>query len=246
MSQATQSAAATPTLPAILDQPHLPRILLIVSLSTGVIDAICLLHLKVFTAYMTGTLILIGIHLGEAKPLDLPPLIALASFGLGAGIGGRLTRRNLATTGTLSAASRVHKLAHVLTLVTFLVLAATLLACLADVTVPAYHYSAILLLGLAMGIQVAGSRQAAVLDMTIPAATMVLHGLFFDSRLAGGKGDRQSRRLSVIIVLVLGACIGAALSLWQVWAGLLCGGLLLALATFLAYAVARQSSADIK
>jgi uncharacterized membrane protein YoaK (UPF0700 family) len=241
----SQPQAPTPLLAQGLQgHPHLPPVLLIVSFATGVIDAICLLHLKVFTAYMTGTLILIGIHLGESKPLDLPPLIALAGFGCGAALGGRLTRHGFGT-GAIPAAMRIRKLAQALTLVTLLVLAATTLAAFADVTVPAVHYSAIVLLGLAMGIQIAGSRQAAVLDMTIPAATMILHGLFFDSVIAGGKGDRQGRRFCVIVLLVIGACIGAALSLWHIWAGLLLGALLLATATIASYALARQSSADM-
>lgn len=242
----SQPQASTPVLAqGLQDHPHLPPVLLIVSFSTGVIDAICLMHLKVFTAYMTGTLILIGIHFGESKPLDLPPLIALASFGCGAALGGRLTRHGFGT-AAIPAAIRIRKLAYALTLVTLLVLGATALAALIGVTVPAAHYSAVVLLGLAMGIQIAGSRQAAVLDMTIPAATMILHGLFFDSVIAGGKGDRQGRRLSVIVVLIAGACIGAALSLWHVWAGLLFGALLLATATTATYALARQSSAAMK
>jgi uncharacterized membrane protein YoaK (UPF0700 family) len=244
MSQTDAPITPPPLAQSVHNQPHLPPVLLIVSLSTGVIDAICLLHLKVFTAYMTGTLILIGIHLGQSKPLDLPPLIALASFGCGAALGGRLTRHGHAG-GAISAAFRIHKLAHTLTLVTSLVLGAVLLTGLGDVADPAVHYSAIVLLGLAMGIQIAGSRQAAVLDMTIPAATMILHGLFFDSVIAGGKGDRQGRRFCVIVLLVIGACIGAALSLWHIWAGLLLGALLLATATIASYALARQSSADM-
>jgi uncharacterized membrane protein YoaK (UPF0700 family) len=242
----SQTQTSTPLLAQGLQgHPHLPPVLLAVSFSTGVIDAICLLHLKVFTAYMTGTLILIGIHLGESKPLDLPPLIALASFGCGATLGGRLTRHGFGSSA-IPAAVRIRKLAHALTLVTLLVLGAVLLAGFADVAVPAVHYGAIVLLGLAMGIQIAGSRQAAVLDMTIPAATMILHGLFFDCGIAGGKGDRQGRRLSVIVALVIGAGIGAALSLWHVWAGLLFGALLLAAATIATYAVARQSDAAMK
>ena len=36
---------------------------LLVILATGVIDAACLLHLGVFTAYVTGSFILFGAHL---------------------------------------------------------------------------------------------------------------------------------------------------------------------------------------
>lgn len=240
MSPVNPSSAATALPQAPNDQLRLLRILLIVSLSTGVIDAICLLHLKVFTAYMTGTLILIGIHLTGATPLALPPIIALASFGAGATLGGRLVRREAA--GSPGNAARIRILAHTLTLVTFLVLMAAFLAAVTDLAEPRMHYLAVVILGLAMGIQVAGSRQAGVLDMTLPAATMVLHGLFFDSALAGGKADRQGRRVAVIGALVLGAALGASLSLWRIWAGLICSDLLLAGATLAAYALARRSA----
>ncbi|HVJ43734.1 MAG TPA: YoaK family protein [Dongiaceae bacterium] len=233
---APSPAAPLPQVPT--DQSHLLRILLIVSLSTGVIDAICLLHLKVFTAYMTGTMILVGIHLTGATPLALPPIIALASFGTGATLGGRLVRREAGNVA--GHATRIRILAHALTVVTVLVLMAVVLSALTDLSEPRMHYLAVLILGLAMGIQVAGSRQAGVLDMTLPAATMVLHGVFFDSVVAGGKADRQGRRLAVIVALVLGAAVGAELSLWRIWAGLLCGDLLLAGATLAAYALARQ------
>src|SRR6185369_1573143 len=192
---------------------QLLRILLIVSLATGVIDAACLVNFKVFTAYMTGTLIVIGIDLGGAAPLAVPGLIALAAFGIGAAIGGRLIRRE-----KREALTHIRMLAEALTVVTCLVLVSVGCALRADVNVTGLpQYVCIALLGVAMGIQVAGSRQAGLLDMTIPAATMILHGLFFDSRVAGGKAERQGRRFAVIIALVLGAVIGGGLSHWHAW-----------------------------
>jgi uncharacterized membrane protein YoaK (UPF0700 family) len=217
--------------------PRLLRILLIVSLSTGCIDAICLVHLKVFTAYMTGTLILIGTHLGQATPVALPSIIALAAFGIGAVLGGRLIRLgNRTDTGHLS------MLARILTLVTLLVIGATALATFYDVTQDMPHYIIIGVLGIAMGIQIAGTRHAGVLDMTIPAATMVLHGLFFDCKFAGGAANRQARRLAIIVALTVGAVIGAALARWHVWIGLLAGAVFLASATAASYALARRSA----
>jgi uncharacterized membrane protein YoaK (UPF0700 family) len=219
------------------DQPELMRILLLVTLATGVIDGICLLHLGVFTAYMTGTLILIGLHLGGASPLAIPALIALACFGLGAICGGRLVHR--LPTGNRPPA---HMLAHILTIVAVLILCAAILTAFLDIHEQSTRFLAIVLLGLAMGLQIAGSRQAGVLDMTIPAATMILHGLFFDSRLGGGKAERQGRRLAVVTLLIVGAALGAAIAAWQVWAGLLCGAALLTIAATASYALARHSA----
>ena len=229
--------ASTPTIArSTAYDRQLLRILLIVSLATGIVDAVCLVNFKVFTAYMTGTLIVIGIHLGGATPLALPALLALAAFGIGATIGGRLVRRE-----KRAALTHIRMLAQALTVVTGLVLIAVGCAVRADVNdVGLPQYVCISLLGIAMGIQVAGSRQAGLLDMAIPAATMVLHGIFFDSRLAGGKAERQGRRMAVIIALVVGAVIGAGLSHWHAWCGLLAGAAVLAIATAAAYALARQ------
>jgi uncharacterized membrane protein YoaK (UPF0700 family) len=218
------------------DHPYLLRILLVVSLATGIIDAICLLHLGVFTAYMTGTLILIGVHLGGASPVALPGIIALCCFGLGGTLGGRLIRLH----STPATISHVRKLAYLLTLDTLMILTATILAACYDLREPAVHYICIALIATAMGIQIAGSRQASVLDMTIPAATMILHGLFFDSSAAGGKAERQGRRLAVIVALILGAAIGTNLARWHIWTGLLGGALLLSGAAIASYALARR------
>ncbi len=213
------------------------RILFLVTLATGVIDGICLLHFKVFTAYMTGTLILLGLHLGGASPLVIPNLIALACFGLGAIFGGRLVRRP-----SLAALPPTRMLADILGIVTVLILTAACLTAIRDLAEPAARYVTIALLGIAMGLQIAGSRQIGILDMTMPAATMVLHGIFFDSLAAGGKAERQGRRLGVVALLIIGAAIGAALASWQVWAGLLCGTGLLAIAALASYALARHAA----
>ena len=82
--------------------------------------------------------------------------------------------------------------------------------------------------------------------MRIPAATMILHGVFFDSRAAGGKAELQGRRLAVIVALVLGAAIGASLARWQVWSGLLTGAVLLAGSAIASYAIARRPAEAIR
>lgn len=239
MVQAGQSPTASPIAERPPDHPYLLRVLIVVSLATGVIDAICLLHLDVFTAYMTGTLILIGIHLGGSSPLAVPGLVALSCFGIGATLGGRLIRHHPGTTPM----DRVRKLAHLLTIDTALIVTATVVAARSDLHEPAAHYLCIAIIAIAMGTQVAGSRQADVLDMRIPAATMILHGLFFDSRAAGGKAELQGRRIAVLVSLILGAAIGAGLARWQVWSGLLTGAVLLAGAAIASYAIARRSTA---
>ena len=63
-------------------------------LGTGVIDAVGYLGLdKVFTGNMTGNVVILGMALagGEGLPI-LGPVTALASFMLGAALGGRVLK----------------------------------------------------------------------------------------------------------------------------------------------------------
>ena len=93
-------------------------------------------------------------------------------------------------------------------------------AAIDDLMPGADHVAVVAILGLAMGIQTSATRHAAVADMTMPAATMVLHGLAHDSRLAGGTAERTWRRLGVLVGLLVGAAAGTALSGTHVWLGL--------------------------
>src|SRR5260221_14664909 len=73
----------------------LTRALLVLTFTTGLVDAVSYLGLgRVFTANMTGNVVLFGF--GLAGSGDLPvvaPLVSLAFFVVGAGAGGALVRR---------------------------------------------------------------------------------------------------------------------------------------------------------
>lgn len=221
---AMQPAAPVPLTP---QERPLFAILLLVTASTGAIDAICVLHLGVFAAYMTGTIVLVGLRLSTAA--KAPPtggLIALACFALGAIIGGRIARRTL---------PRNRLLADALVVVSCLVMIAALVIAFGDINTQITHLAAIAIVATAMGIQIAATRHRAVPDMMMPAATMVIHGLAYDSRLAGGSDDRYLRRFGVIVSLLTGAALGAAIASWHVWLGLLFGALLIATAAALIF-----------
>jgi len=76
------------------DRRLLP-VLLTLTVTTGLIDAVSYLGLgHVFTANMTGNVVLLGFGLAHAGGLPvLAPLISLLAFLLGAGIGGRIAAR---------------------------------------------------------------------------------------------------------------------------------------------------------
>ena len=183
--------------------------LLLVTAATGLLDAVSLLHLGTFTGYMTGTVILLGVHLADRATRVGPGVIALAAYLAGALLGGRLVRRHD------RAAPRL--IGDVLLGVALLIGAAAVLQGGAGGEAA---FGVVAMLGLAMGLQTSATRHAEVPDMALPAATMILHGLAHDSRLAGGGAERTWRRIGVLAALLGGAAAGTALSRWQVWSGL--------------------------
>ena len=104
----------------------LARALLLLTVSTGLVDAVSYLGLgRVFTANMTGNVVLLGF--GIAGTAGLPvvaPLVSLGAFLAGSGIGGALAHR---------ADDRAPMLRLALGLEAALILAAALVAAIADV-----------------------------------------------------------------------------------------------------------------
>src|ERR1700758_2079197 len=73
----------------------LARALLVLTLTTGLVDAVSYLALgRVFTANMTGNVVLLGFGIAGSAGLPVvAPLVSLGAFLLGAGVGGMLIRR---------------------------------------------------------------------------------------------------------------------------------------------------------
>src|SRR5947209_6114267 len=73
----------------------LPALLLVLTIATGVVDAVSILSLgRVFVANMTGNVVFIGFALAGAPGFSLAAsLLALAGFLLGAAAGGPVVTR---------------------------------------------------------------------------------------------------------------------------------------------------------
>src|ERR1700729_3263359 len=73
----------------------LTRMLLVLTVTTGLVDATTYLGLgHVFAANMTGNIVLLGFGIAGAGGLPvLSPIVSLACFLVGAGLGGRLDSR---------------------------------------------------------------------------------------------------------------------------------------------------------
>ena len=213
------------------DRPRLVALLLIVIAAIGVIDAVSILHFGAFTAFVTGTIILLGAEIvGQAHAGATKAIVLVAYFG-GAILGGRLMRRK-------KAAERL--LADSLFVTVALLLAAALVIAAFGIETPPFRWTAAALIAIAMGSQTSASRHLAVPDMVLPLATLAVHGLAHDSRLAGGREERTPRRLGIVCALLLGAAAGAALSVYSVWPGLVLAAALLALAGIFALRFATE------
>ena len=182
----------------------LPRALLGMTFVTGLVDAVSFLSLgRVFTANMTGNVVLLGVATAGVPEISVSrSLTALLAFLVGAAAGGRI----LAGSGS----DRVFT--------TFAIEG----VCLAAATVSAIGYqgsaaeghqlySMIVLTSLAMGMRNAGVRKLAIPDLTTTVLTLTITGIAADSSLAGGSNPRWQRRTASVFALFAGAGLGAIL-----------------------------------
>ncbi len=189
------------------DDRHLPPALLALTLTTGLIDAASYLGLgHVFTANMTGNVVLLGFGLANAGGLPvIAPLVSLGAFLFGAGIGGRLG------TGIAHRHERIFLLG-VGSEIALLALAA-IVAWAAHVKIySASAYAIIALVALAMGMRNAIVRKLAVPDLTTTVLTLTLTGIAADTTAEGLAGvGKSTRRFSAVAAMLLGAFVGALL-----------------------------------
>jgi uncharacterized membrane protein YoaK (UPF0700 family) len=184
----------------------LPPVLLALTLTTGLIDAASYLGLgHVFTANMTGNVVLLGFGLANAGGLPVvAPLISLGAFLLGATIGGRLG------IGIAKKHERI-LLIGVASEIALLALAAVF-AYTAHIKInSASAYVVIAVVALAMGVRNAIVRKLAIPDMTTTVLTMTLTGLAADAAATPARIGASPRRLSIVAAMLLGAILGALL-----------------------------------
>jgi uncharacterized membrane protein YoaK (UPF0700 family) len=190
----------------------------------------------VFTANMTGNVVLLGFGLAGAAGLPVvAPLVSLGGFLLGAGIGGRRASRPRSGTP--------RSLHGALAIETVVIAAAAAFSILVDVRAGAFSsYVVIALLAFALGLRNATVRKIAVPDLSTTVLTMTLTGLAADSKLFGGSGSGTVRRGAAVVSMLLGAVCGALLVRVNLWAAL-AGAAAMALATLIAYRTAGHAPA---
>ena len=192
----------------VADPVHgpLPAFLLVLTVLTGVVDAVSILSLgRVFVANMTGNVVFVGFALAGASGFSLSAsLSALAGFLVGAAVGGATVERLGEHRGRLLTIVAGGELG--------LVIVALLIAVAAGSEGGAgYRDGIAALLALAMGAQNAAVRQLKVFDLTTTVLTMTLTGIAADLR----HRERFAlvRRLLSVAAMLAGALAGALLVL---------------------------------
>ncbi len=194
--------------PAAAKEDGLPPLLIVLTIVTGVVDALAYLRLgHVFVANMTGNVVFLGFAAAGASGLSVPGSLLALSFFLGGGLAaGRLAGR--------LGDDRRRGLRAAVTVELVLAAGAVAVAAIAGQHLgTGSRYALIALLALAMGVQNATARRLAVADLTTTVLTLTLTGIAADSWLGGGSGARTARRVLAVAAMLLGAVLGALLLL---------------------------------
>ena len=179
-------------------------LLVALTFAAGSVDAVALLRLDVFTAVMTGNIVLLGLAVGQgAFGNALRSLVALAAYSVGVVVGARIVGAVAIETHWSPKVTRALAIEWVLqaAFLTGWVLTEARPDGVGAATLIAFS-------GVAMGIQAATARALAP-GMSTTYVTGTLTGLLTElSALGAASGDRR-RRASIVIALAFGAVAGA-------------------------------------
>ena len=216
-------------------------LLMALTLVTGLVDAVSYLGLgHVFTANMTGNVVLLGFAVAGAPHLSMArSSTSLGAFLIGAAIGGRVGV-------SLAKAPRNRWLLVTGSAESLLLFVAALAAIRLDAASEALTFrvfAIIVLTALAMGLRMSTVRRLAVADIMTTVLTTTLAGLSGESTIAGGNNPRVKRRLISVLAMFAGASVGALLLRFGLAVPLAISGACVLVATFAYAAVAGSTPA---
>ena len=216
-------------------------VLLALTVVTGLVDAVSYLALgRVFTANMTGNVVLLGFAAAGAQELSvLRSGAALGAFLIGAVVGGRMSRPI-----RLGVWHRWTSFAFGVEGALFLTAMAVAIGQPSGFPNNASSlYTIIVLTGVAMGMRNATVRSLAVPDHTTTVLTLTLARLAADTRLAGGDNHRWASRASSVVTMFAGAAIGTWLLRHSVMLPLAIAGAVSVLCAVVVYLEVRPGGA---
>ena len=178
--------------------------LFVLTTVTGVVDATSYLGLgRVFTANMTGNVLLLGFNaVGQPRgshPSFLTGLCALLAFVAGAAVGMAVCGRRPAVPRTAAGFS----------LGCAVLVVGLVLCVLVGVQSSIGRNLVVAALALAMGIQNAVVRRLGLPDVNTQVLTTIVGGLAADAVQTGGAPVRAGRRVATVSLLFAGAALGA-------------------------------------
>jgi uncharacterized membrane protein YoaK (UPF0700 family) len=188
-----------------LDDPRRRDLLLVaLTFAAGAVDAVVFLRLDVFTAVMTGNIVLLGLAIGQGAFRNaLRSLVALAAYAGGVLAAARLVGaapHDSVWPAHVTRAFAIEWALHVVFLVGWILTDAR-----PDGVAAA---SLIAVSGVAMGIQAATARTLAP-SMSTTYVTGTLTALLSELSALGALGPDSRRRVAIVIALLLGAVCGA-------------------------------------
>ena len=185
--------------------------LLLLTFATGLADSISILVLgHVFVANMTGNVIFLGFWLAPRTSIDLTAVVvALPTFVCTTVLSGRLSRHFGERTRP-----------WITTVLATEIVLLAVLSILAGAGVLRYHDDSKLIiigiLAVTFGLQHSSARQFGIQELSTTVLTSTIVSLGLDSKLAGGTGEREKLRISVVLTMCAGAFIGATMSRYVV------------------------------
>jgi uncharacterized membrane protein YoaK (UPF0700 family) len=208
-------------------------LMLALTFSTGIIDAVGYLGLdRVFTGNMTGNVVILGMALVGADGLPvLGPTIALIAFMTGALAAGRTLRT--------ADAGWSERTTTLLTTVTVILLGCAVTTLFLPDPLEPVALAITGGLGAAMGVQAAAARHLAVKDVTTVVVTSTMTGLAADSWLGSRAQQPWARRFLAILLILLGAAVGALALLAGLALGIFLSAILSAAVTAVGHALLR-------
>jgi uncharacterized membrane protein YoaK (UPF0700 family) len=190
-----------------VSERHTVMALLLLTFSTGLADALSILVLgHVFVANMTGNVIFLGFWLAPRTSIDLTAVVvALPTFVCTTIVSGRLSRHFGARTRS-----------WITTVLATEIVLLVALSILAGAGVLHYHDDTKLImigiLAVTFGLQHSSARQFGIQELSTTVLTSTIVSLGLDSHLAGGTGDREKLRFTVVVTMCAGAFVGATMT----------------------------------
>ena len=188
------------------EQRRLVAVLVGLTVVTGIVDAASFLGLgRVFTANMTGNIVLLGFAVAGAQELSVSRSgVALVGFAAGSVFGARFVPWR----GTAPEQLKAAMIAEAA-----LLLAAAFMSVDSGALETFAVHAAIAVTAAAMGLRPAVVRRIAVPDMTTTVLTVTLAGLTSDLAIGGVGAARVRRRTFALLAIVAGAILGAVVTL---------------------------------